>query len=286
MLLHPQCSQTHDTPAPAPPCPTALPLQSCAGLCGALATWGPRHPMPALLCPISHPQLVPSPTTTREEGPGSPMAGQSGVKWGKLGPYLQEGEAPLHVLHELLLLGAQGWGEEQEQQAAPGPHGRPRVQPPHQCSGMLRPLEALIESRCGRGEERLLLPRGPAPSALTPSLPGGCPHQPYVVPASCEAGAGGWGHAAGGTCRVQGVGSAAAAPCSTGRTCPLMLGTARGTAWGQAGPGAKPWARPQRWLPVHWSQRCPGQVANLSWPRPRARAGGVKPGPAPRPPAP
>ena len=83
-----------------------------------------------------------------------------------VGPYLQEGEAPLHVLHELLLLGAEGHGEErQEEQAAPGPHGRQRVQPPPQCSGMLRPLGALIESRCEEGR------RGCSFSADQPQAP-------------------------------------------------------------------------------------------------------------------
>lgn len=54
------------------------------------------------------------------------------------------------------------------------------------------------------------------------------------------------------------MGSAAAAPCSKGRTRPLTLGTARGTARGQAGPGAKPRARPQPQLPVRGSAEMPG----------------------------
>lgn len=112
-----------------------------------------------------------------------------------------------------------------------------------------------------RGEERLLLPRRPAPGALTPSRPAWCPHRPHTVPSSCGAVAAAWGRtAAAGTsgercsspmqCRKD-VSSGA------GDSTRCSVGTARGTVWGQAGSGAKLWAQPQPWLPARQPAEVP-----------------------------
>lgn len=177
---------------PNPPVPQCSRVHPYAGLCRTLAgAAGAPH---TLLRP--HPgSSSPSPAGLHGEGLGARCRGD----WG-CGPYLQQGEAPLHVFHEvLLLLGVQGRGEQrQQQQAAPGPHGRQRLQPPAQCSGMLRPPLPLLHPDVQR-EGRQLLPRRPAPGALTPS----CPSRAH--PARCPELRGwgrSWGRAGGGSLGV------------------------------------------------------------------------------------
>lgn len=173
------CPHSRDVPTVLPdpqrPCSPDPPIPQCSHthLAPVYPSWAVQDPGRSFQ---GSPPPAPSPAQlllTQPRSLGKGLAACPGAIRGAGWLYLQEGDAALHVLHELLLLGAQGRGEQrqQQQQAAPGPHGRQRCSlqlSAQECSGLPSPY--CIQMCTGR-EGTLLLPRRPAPGALTPSCP-------------------------------------------------------------------------------------------------------------------